>query len=280
MAYRPPTVSRTVLKGKAKVQKGKANGKEVLGVTFEDNTETTYSILRKDAPSYATTGMFYVRLSQDKTKIDSMSPLNGSFKVKTSSFPSKEGEEPAPYVVVNKQYGTSSEKFNVLLEVVGPKHAGMSILLILPYYWFESAQEEVKGKMYDVLGLIEPKKPSPGHRVLRNYLLVSGAWDAGPIQFKDNVLPSLQKRILRANKEFDVVLQDGFVSTIVMEDDEDFGEEKSDAPSSWGDEKEETETKSTTKKTEETTSWGEPDEAEEFTEEKETEDAVAPWNEV
>lgn len=265
MNYRPPVVTRNTLKGKAKVQAGKIKGKDVLGVTFEDNTDVTYTILRNDAPKYATAGIFYVRLSQDKTKIDSMSPLNGSFHVKTDTFPAKEGEKPAPYVVTNLKYKTSSEKFNVVLEVLGPKYAGMSILMILPYYWFDVAKEEVPGKgLKDVLALVEPRKASPGHRSLKNYLDVSGAWAGGPIPFSDNVLPALQQRILRAAKEFDVVLENGFVNTIILEDaEEDFADKK--APAIWGDEEPETpETKKPTEVTESETSWGEPTESEDF----------------
>lgn len=279
MAYRPPSVSRQSLKGKAKVQKGKANGKEVFGVTFEDNTDVTYTILRANAPPYAVAGIFYVRLSQDKTKIESMSPLNGSFRVKTNSFISKEGEEPAPYVVVNQKYQTSSEKFNVLLDIVGPKYAGMTVLMILPYYWFDVVKEKVQGEMRDVLALVEPKKASPGFKILSGYLQVSGAWDKGPIQFSDNVLPKLQKRILQADKEFDVVLGNGFVDTIVLEDEENFGSEKS--KSTWGDEEEvkkPSSPKAPKEEEPETTSWGEPEEAEEFSEGKEEE--TAPWDNV
>lgn len=147
MAYRPPVVNRTSPKGKARVSLETQNGRHVAVVTFVDanNAEIapSYTIPQSGCPKYIAKGFFYVKLSQDKTKIESMSPQNGTFHFKTLKFPSKEGEEPAPYIVNNQKFHTQQEMFSVVWEVLGPKYAGMTTLVTLPYYWFDVAQLEL-----------------------------------------------------------------------------------------------------------------------------------------
>ena len=218
--YTLPEVKSTVLKGQATVKTGSMKDKKVFGVTFSDKPDVTHTILAKNAPSYAVAGEFYVKLSSDKSKIESMSPQRGKFRVVVDSFPAREGEQPTPYTVVNQKYNSSSEKFNVLLKIVSEKYNGMPILLILPYYWFDEAEAEVGGVMRSVVGLKVPKKPSPGHKQLKAFLSASGALKFGHIKWSDNILPTLQKYILRAATEFVVRLENGFVDTIEWDDDD------------------------------------------------------------
>lgn len=229
MAYKPPMIKREALQGQATVKVGNKDGKKVFGVTFEKNPQVTYTVNAKNAPDYVTAGEFYVKMSEDKTKILATSPQSGKFKVIVESFPAKEGEQPAPYTYVNPKYDNPTQRFNVLLKIVSEKYKGMPILLMLPYFWFDMDEQVVEGVSREVVGLRLPKKTSIGFKLLNSFLSASGAWKFGAIKWSDNVLPALQKRILRAATEFVVRVENGFVDTIEYDDeepDEDFVEEK------------------------------------------------------
>ena len=66
--------------------------------------------------------------------------------------------------------------------------------------------------------------------ILERFCSVSGVWDKGAITYTDNLLPVLEKRILRADKEFRVEMVDGWVdrlfpnSNVVTEPDPDTDE--------------------------------------------------------
>ena len=66
--------------------------------------------------------------------------------------------------------------------------------------------------------------------LLDEFLTVTKAWDDGPIPFTDNILPVLQKRILRKNASFQFVMKDGWINTL-LDSDEPVGEPKQ---TTWG----------------------------------------------
>lgn len=180
-------------------------------------------------------GEYYVQLSEDKKEILAIRPNNGMFNVVVDRFISKEGEEPSPqdrsYEFEGKTI--SYQAFSVILKILSPKELkGMEILLTLRYH-FTPIEDEVNGKKVEVIALNHQK--SKYTEFLKEFLSVSGALDAGPIKASTNILPTLAKRIARAEKSFKVVVKDGWVTTFFDnagfteetsdDEDDDFGEE-------------------------------------------------------
>jgi len=179
-----------------------------------------------DYPDYLTSGDWNIRLSENKDKVLSAYPANGMLKVKVSKFAAKDGEEPAPKTKVTDEY--SYQYFVVILEVVSPtQYKGVEIPLMLRYH-FDSFTETHGGKEVEVVEITKPRsKYTP---LLMDFCDASGVWEKGPMQYKANILPTLAKRIANAGKTFQVVLKDGWVTTVFasMEDETDFGEEADD----------------------------------------------------
>jgi hypothetical protein len=69
---------------------------------------------------------------------------------------------------------------------------------------------------------------------LEEFLSLAGAWNRGPMEWSDNILPALEKRILRADKSFSFLMKDGWIDTLYEADEpeesEDW-EEESEEPS-------------------------------------------------
>jgi hypothetical protein len=93
-------------------------------------------------------------------------------------------------------------------------------------YHFDTINDEVKGKTFEVIGISHPK--SKYTALLMDWLEAVGAWDNGPMKYKANILPDLAKRIALANKSFQFVLKDGYVTTVFSMGSESKEEEETD----------------------------------------------------
>ncbi len=217
MAYKPQKIQTGgFLTGIASVQLHK-DGKRVR-VQMLDDEDKTFIIDRKECPEYIMTGEFVVTLSSKGDHIYSMRPVDGLFLMRTQKFVSDGEQPPAPKTInvkPDKGNAYSFEAFTVLLEIVSGKENGM----VVPYnlrYHFVPAEEEVtiKGKkqiaQVVALGHLKSKYTA----ALEEYLDVTHAWDRGPIPYQDNILPSLEKRILRENVTFNVLMKSGWVDKV------------------------------------------------------------------
>jgi hypothetical protein len=45
-----------------------------------------------------------------------------------------------------------------------------------------------------------------------------GYWDYGPPQYSDNILPGMEKRMLKAGKVVKVLIKDGWIDSIIEAD--------------------------------------------------------------
>ena len=157
---------------------------------------------------------WYIRLGNDEKSIFAISPTSGMFTGRCVGFSSKEGEPPVPKTSnPHPQYG-SYQFFNALIEITDGDEAcvGMTLSYHLRYNFGEDADGLVE---YTNWGS-DSATHSPR---LDEFLGMVGAWDKGEIQFSDNILPTLQKRILRANRSFQFVMKDGWIDTL-YEDNE------------------------------------------------------------
>jgi hypothetical protein len=235
MAYTPPRTSTEFEqgeRGEALVKFAKKNGKVFVRVKFVESGNK-FNFRRTKRIKGLRPGRWNLQLSSDETEIWNFSPWSGQFKVKVSSFAAKEGEQPSPKV--NKRTNSQGQKyqtvdFTVILEIIEPeKFVGATIPYFLRYNFREAEDEEGRS----VVGL-----PDSGSRTkqLFEFLKITGAWNRGPMKWKDNVLPAFEKRILREAAEFNVLMKDGWIDTLYST------EEPEEEDLDWDDESEEEET--------------------------------------
>lgn len=208
MSYKPPRVkSGGGLTGIAEVKIH--DTKPLVKVDFVDgDAEGKSFVIKKDkCPAYVQSGKWVTRLSAKGDEMYGISPINGRFRGKVLKFSAQQGKDPAPYTTTitsqdKKTY--SFEVFSVVLEITKGKCKGMPISYRLNYN-FAEAEGGIVG-----IGHLKSKYT----RALERFLDVTGAWDRGEMKYADNVLPAFEKRILRAAKEFDIQMQDGWVDAL------------------------------------------------------------------
>ena len=202
--YRPKVVKESDSKGD--------NG--IAALTWSDTKckiefeelDTVYKVLREDLPEYAqewSLDAAFVTMNGDNETVFSMRPVSGVFTVRTTGF-SRQGdadEPPAPQQRTGK-YGVYYT-FNALLEIVKGKFQGA----IYPFYLYY--------KFADYDGVVGIKGDGASSMKLMDYLDCVGVWEEGEIEFDDNILPVLEKRIKKAKKMFQIVVKKGYVESVL-----------------------------------------------------------------
>jgi hypothetical protein len=222
--YRPPVKKSAYdgLSGAANVALSKDKTK--VKVTFERKADGSggdeHVVLAKECPkevqAYLRSGNFVVKLSKESDKIYSLSPTGGMFVGKVAKFSSKKDADPSPMtkVATNQEGQTYSYLFFVvMIEITEGECKGMEIPLFLRYNFAEDEQE-IKGAMRKVVGYSKSLEKSKHTAFLDEFLTITGAWDAGAIQYSDNILPKLEQRIKRADKTFGFIVKKGYIDTL------------------------------------------------------------------
>ncbi|MHA2094598.1 MAG: hypothetical protein ACW98F_08215 [Candidatus Hodarchaeales archaeon] len=208
--YRPPKVSGEFKRGESGLANVRVNRKKRLIQLIFKETENVFRFKRTKSLAKLTPGKWYIQLNSDETEIWGFRPFTGNFKGKVIEFAAKDGESPAPKVkeYTNKDgHNYTITSFTVLLEILDPeKYVGIVIPYVLRYNFREA---EYKGK--PCVGLPDRGRHS---KALEEFLDITGAWESGPMKWMDNVLPSFEKRILRAEKEFMFIMKDGWIDTL------------------------------------------------------------------
>lgn len=231
MTYKPQVLaSGGFIRGVGKVAISSGKTKVRVTILNDDKPNDEYTLLASDCPEYVKPGTFSVTLSSDGKKMMSCYPMNGVFTGRVQKFTGG-GQNNSPAPKTNSSY--NYQYFVTLNEITDGKYKGMVCPFILRYH-FEPTTEKVDGKPRKVVAIGHEK--SKYTEVLMDYCLATGVWDAGPMPFKANVLPMLEKRILRAKKTFSWVMKNGFVSSIMFDDDmpeieDDEGEGNEPSPS-------------------------------------------------
>lgn len=230
MTYKPGmTKSKKGPRGIGKVQVNKAKGKVRVTLVDDDNKKEIYDLDMENCPTYVQPGEFKISLNSDHNIMYGLHPANGMVKVKVNKFLSEEDKPPAPRtedVPKTKDYNAYSyEYFTVLLEIAQKKFKGMIIPLRLRYH-FRGALEEVKGKEKEVVWY--DKGGSKYTPLLVDFCEATGVFDKGPMPWKANILPMMEKRVASLNQSFSIVLKDGWVNTIFTGMDTEPDEEELD----------------------------------------------------
>lgn len=209
MAYKPNKLSTEYRRGIALVRRAK-NAPQVQ-IQFEDE-ENAYVLNIKNCPSVVLSGRFNCTLNGDKTKLLAIYPPDGMFKVRVDGFAHKDGEPPAPKTFVGAQW--SYQYFTALLEIAEGGETGMIIPAVFRYHF---------GEDNGVVAYSHAK--SKYTAMLDDFCSIAGAWERGEMKYQDNILPMLEKRILRENRTFNILMKDGYLNTIfadtrVIEEDD------------------------------------------------------------
>lgn len=182
--------------------------------------EKTYVLDRDDCPesievAHANKGSTWMlQMSSQGDKLMSFRPSTGAFVGVTKSFASKEGEEPAPkshdvdFVREGKHIKYSYEYFTVIIKILEPtKFKDLEVPLILRYqfagFLSEDGKKQVAG--YSMTGKYTD--------ALDEYLKVSGVLEDKyqPMDYKDNLLPLMQKLALHEERKFNFTMKDGWI---------------------------------------------------------------------
>lgn len=227
--YRPKRVEPTYDQGERGMAQVRYKDKYIL-VRFTE-TKNVHKFRKIKKYRKLSPGKWNIRLSGDETEIYSFVPVSGNFKGKVSSFVGgDDGPQPkTKYVDFVRKDGKrvkyDYDYFTLLVEVIDPeKYAGIEIPYILRYNFLEADEDGES-----VVGLY-----SKGSRTkeLEEFLDLVGAWNQGPMEWSDNVLPSLEKRVLRSDKTFNFLMKDGWIDTLyaVDEPEESADWEEEDVP--------------------------------------------------
>ena len=208
MGYTPQTKASIYdgERGLAKVSLSKS-GKKAKVVM--DESEKEYILDVAECPVGLITGRFNVSLSTDADKMFSFHPESGLFTGKLLKFSAPEDKPPTPKTNQKWQY----LYFTVRLEIIDPqKFRGITVPFTLRYHFGEVEEND-----HSVVGYTNPNsKYTP---VLQEFLEFTGAWEAGPIKWIDNILPVLETRMQKEARTFQFVIKNGWIETLIESDD-------------------------------------------------------------
>ena len=210
--YEPRKIAVTGTKGpqgiaNVQVKSGKAK------VTFvEDGEEYVVDTSELKTPPIA--GTWMVSLDSNKKKLFNIHPVKGVFKVKVIKFVAAKDAEPAPKLD-NRYPDNPYMKFTVLLGIVDGKEKGMEVTLTLRY-WFQ--EDSVEGKPVVAYEFHPHPNAQRNMNLLMDFCDQFGYWDYGPPQYSDNILPGMEKRMLKAGKVVKVLIKDGWIDSIIEAD--------------------------------------------------------------
>lgn len=183
----------------------------VVRLAFKSDPETIYEFDPVDAPENVKKGTWFVSLSGNGEKFYSFSPVSGMEKNRFVKFAAAKDQLPAPreYSYTGKDKATGKEftskypAFTAIHVVTEGKNAGVQFPIFLRYYFYDADGE---------VGIDHLK--SPHTATLLKWLDATGAFDRGPMAFSENILPALEKRLLKANHELVAIFAEGNVDSI------------------------------------------------------------------
>jgi hypothetical protein len=172
----------------------------------------TYTINKEDCPATVREGTFMVSLSADGKKMYGIRPVNGVFKLRFKEFPSKKDTDPAPVTKEAKgQKGTFSyQTFTAVFTIEEGTFKGMEVPGYFSYN-FEETTEDIPGRGPQSVAQISHPR-SQFTKTLIDFLTVTGLIQK-TIPWKENLLPLLQRMILKENRSFSGGVKQGRVDS-------------------------------------------------------------------
>jgi hypothetical protein len=182
----------------------------------EDGAKPKVYVLDKEnCPEKVQNGLFIVDLNGEGNKMYSLRPKEGVYKAKIKAFAAKKDAEPAPKTVTGK-FG-AYQTFAVGFQIIEGKYAGMEVPGSFPYD-FIPGQEEIPGKGMQETVSLKKKKDSKHNQRLVELLEVTGVIKM-TLPWKENLLPLLQRQMLKADKTFSIGVKEGWVDALFAGED-------------------------------------------------------------
>lgn len=204
MAYKPKTLQTNFVRGLSGVAKVAISpDKKKAKVEFKEDGK---AVIVDEFPSTLTPGTWFVTLDSDDKKVLNHRPANGIFTCKVQKFPAPEGEQPAPRTKQGADW--SYQYFIALLEIVQGDVKGLIVPAILRYHFGEAVEDDKS-----VVAFSHPKSKYTPQLV--EFCDVTGVWARGAMAYKDNILPMMEKRILREDRKFQVVMKNGYADSFL-----------------------------------------------------------------
>lgn len=210
--------------GEAKVRVG--SGKAQI-IFKEDGS--TFVFPKSELPESTKPGLFYVSLNGEGEFL-SMRPMNAIVKAKFSHFAANEGDVPQPNEypggTAKRRDGTtfSYDAYRAMiaiLDITDKEYKGMTIPVFLRYPFVDDGE-----------GHIAIKGGGKNIELLESFLEVTGILDMD-IPYSENVLPKLQKAMLKAGQEFQVMLKGGNADSFMELPEQDDDEDLEDKDEEW-----------------------------------------------
>lgn len=174
------------------------------------------NVVRSDCPEdlqdMIRAGIWFISVNKDLDKIYGFRPVDGVFDVVVDRFSAQQDQPPTPKEFRGDKW--SYLYFTAILRIVGGNEDGMKIPYTLRYH-FDKELEPVDqaGTKREVVAYSHPKSKYTAPLV--DFMDAAGAWEKGPMPYKDNILPMLEKRIQEQKRTFKIVLRQGQVHSIV-----------------------------------------------------------------
>lgn len=199
--------------------------KVTLKVVDKEGTEEIkkFTLNKEDCPDYIRAGTFLVSMSADGKKMYSMRPSAGVFKFKVKDFVAPKDKEPVPQTKTSQGKGGSGafsyQTFMVNFEIVDGENKGMVVPGSFSYN-FQEGKDEVLGK--GIQSVAEISHPtSKFTATLIELLEVTGVMKK-QIPWKENLLPLLQKMMLKEDRIFSGSVKKGWIDSLFADESVDF----------------------------------------------------------
>lgn len=172
-------------------------------------------------------GKLQFAMNQRKDQIYSIIPAEGAFKAKFDSFQTGKDEKlPQPHHITGKGTNQSGQEypkdywqFTALCRIMEGDFEGFVVPYFLRYDPFYMGNENGQ----QIAGI---KMTKHGERLLE-FMDTLGVTD-NPLPWSDNLLPELQKRILKADRIFRIVIKKGYIDSVLSEEGVDFNDPADD----------------------------------------------------
>ena len=190
-------------------------------VTFKVEKEgeevRKYVLEKEECPDYVQNGVFLVSLNADGDKMYSMRPVNGVFKLKVKEFVAAKDKEPAPRTKVGKgQNGEYAyQTFMVSFIITDGEFKGMTVPGSFSYN-FQEGHEEVPGR--GVQSVVEISNPRSKFTASLVELLTVTNVINKQLPYRENILPILQKSMLKEDCEFSGSVKKGFIDSLYQDE--------------------------------------------------------------
>jgi hypothetical protein len=179
--------------------------KELVRVSFIDGDDegTTFKVDLDNCPESVKTGRFFVSLSGKGDTVYSIRPVIGTFIVKFVRWARAANTPATPKEMVGK-FGPY-QAMTALLKIFKGDNTGMEIPLFLNYKFVDDGAGNA--------AIPTSEKSGTAAERLINFLEATGVLD-DVIPYTDNLLPMLEKKILKKDQPFSVHMKEGFVDFI------------------------------------------------------------------